>query len=61
MVFDKNRPEDLDTKTEDHAVDALRYMILQLYSPSKKDIAPWLEKELQRLASTDFYLPGIRA
>jgi len=61
MVFDKNRPEDLNTKTEDHAVDALRYMILQLYSPSKKEIAPWLEKELQRLASTDFYLPGIRA
>ena len=27
MQADNNRPEDLDTKQEDHAVDALRYLL----------------------------------
>jgi len=32
---DKNRPEDIDTHTEDHAADALRYLLAQLAGKSR--------------------------
>ena len=28
MVHDQHRPEDLDTEAEDHAVDAIRYLVM---------------------------------
>jgi len=35
MVSDKNRPEDIDTDTEDHAPDTLRYFLMSRPAPSK--------------------------
>jgi len=31
----KSNPEDLDTHTEDHAADELRYAVMHLYQPSR--------------------------
>ena len=28
MQYDKTRPEDLDTKLEDHILDSLRYLVM---------------------------------
>lgn len=33
----KSNPEDLDTHTEDHAADELRYAIMHLYRPSRAE------------------------
>lgn len=35
MVYDKNKPEDLDTKGEDHAVDESRYLMQFLQLPDQ--------------------------
>ena len=35
----KSNPEDLDTKSEDHAADAARYGIMHVYQPSPTPVA----------------------
>lgn len=43
LVHDENRPEDLDTKGEDHAADPDRYMLMSLHE--RKGIKPLSEVE----------------
>jgi hypothetical protein len=35
---DRRNPEDIDTKSEDHAADALRYLMMYAYKASKPKV-----------------------
>ena len=50
MIRDEKNPEDLDTTTEDHAVDACRYALTSVVAPtkSKKD-KPVLQQQIDNL------------
>jgi hypothetical protein len=61
QTYSKTRPEDLDTKGEDHAVDALRYGLMHLGSPNEPEKPkPWLQKELDKLKAMDDDYTGVR-
>ena len=52
-VYDKHKTEDLDTKGEDHALDALRYGMMHAITPKKENVKPWIERELDKLDALD--------
>mgnify|MGYP003145785459 CR=1 FL=1 len=60
MIHDEKRPEDLDTKQEDHGVDALRYGLAHLGSPSIIKKKSWVDKELAKLLKLETDYPGVR-
>ena len=49
----KTNPEDVDTKMEDHALDALRYLLFSrpLAPQQAKETLPWLKRDSERSAS----------
>ena len=50
MVRDDKNPEDLDTTTEDHAVDACRYALTHILAPTQKRIKePVLQQQINKL------------
>ena len=61
LVHDEKRPEDLNTKGEDHHADQMRYFLHYVGSPTKVVQKPWLQKELDKLLSEDTDYQGIRA
>ena len=61
LVHDEKRPEDLNTKGEDHHADQMRYFLHYVGSPTKVIQKPWLQKELDKLLSEDTDYQGIRA
>jgi hypothetical protein len=67
MMGDKSRPDDIDTDQEDHAVDALKYLLLDwpvntTAKPNEADadVARWLRlaKMRQREAKVERYMQG---
>jgi hypothetical protein len=36
LVYDKNNPEDVDTRAEDHAYDALKYLLTSVGDYKRK-------------------------
>lgn len=67
LMADKSRPDDIDTDQEDHAVDALKYLLLDWpvdTAPKRNqqdaDVDRWLRlaKAKQRQANVDRYLHG---
>jgi hypothetical protein len=60
LVHSEKRPEDLDTKQEDHSADALRYGLMYIGSPSKDSVKPYLQRELEKLLAMDTTWTGIR-
>ncbi len=60
LVHSEKRPEDLDTKQEDHSADALRYGLMYIGSPSKDSVKPYLQRELEKLLAMDSTWTGIR-
>lgn len=52
MRHDRNNPEDLDTKDEDHAVDALRYLLgcrpYEVHKRASKKYAEGADGRVQR-------------
>ena len=53
LVYDENRPEDIDTKQEDHAYDEWRYLMMQYpLKPSEEGVKKPLE--YNPLDSDDF-------
>ena len=50
MVRDDKNPEDLDTTTEDHAVDACRYALTHILAPTQKRLKePVLQQQINKL------------
>jgi hypothetical protein len=47
LPFDKNQTEDVDTKAEDHAYDALRYGLTntRLPEPPKRDVQKMIVRQ----------------
>jgi hypothetical protein len=61
MIHDDRRPEDLNTKSEDHAVDALGYGLMHIGKPVEvPEVKPWLQKELDMLLKLETDYPGVR-
>ena len=49
MIHDDRRPEDLDTKQEDHALDALRYGSYHIGKPPEiQETKPWVQREIDQ-------------
>ena len=61
LVHDDKRPEDLDTKGEDHHADQMRYMLHYIGAPKKVVQKPWLQKELDKLLHEETSYEGVRA
>jgi hypothetical protein len=57
MVFDSTKTEDMDTHGEDHAVDALRYALINLAAPS---IRGWLSDAPEQEPSNDLPATTLR-
>lgn len=56
MVHDENKPEDLDTQTDDHVLDALRYLCMgRPYLTTLKAAEPW--KDVRNLQLRTFMDP----
>ena len=50
MIRDERNPEDLDTKSDDHILDALRYSLTNINAPVKpKKVLSRLEQEIEDL------------
>ncbi len=61
MIHDERKPEDLNTKSEDHAVDALGYGLMHIGKPVEvPEVKPWLQKELDMLLKLETDYPGVR-
>ena len=53
--------EDLDTKQEDHALDALRYGLYHIGKPPEiKETKPWVQREIEKLLRLEVGVPGVR-
>jgi len=61
LVHDDKKPEDLNTRGEDHHADQMRYFLHYVGSPTKVIQKPWLQKELDKLLSLETDYSGIRA
>ena len=61
MIHDDRRPEDLDTKQEDHAMDALRYGLYHIGKPPEvQETKPWVQREIEKLLRLEVGVPGVR-
>lgn len=46
LMYDKNAPDDLDTRMEDHAIDAARYLLHTLRNRKSHEVATGIEAKL---------------
>mgnify|MGYP003654202830 FL=1 len=53
MIFDEKRPEDLDTTLEDHALDALRYALTHVQTPTKIEAKSKDQLDYEKLLNPD--------
>ena len=58
LAYDQRKPEDVDTKSEDHAPDALRYLLINLAEPT---ITGWLHDDAPLTADHAVYDPTAQA
>lgn len=61
LVHDDKKPEDMNTRGEDHHADQMRYFLHYVGSPTKVIQKPWLQKELDKLLSEETDYVGVRA
>jgi hypothetical protein len=53
MIFDERKPEDLDTTLEDHALDALRYALTHVQTPTKIQAKSKDQLDYEKLINPD--------
>lgn len=53
LIHDEKKPEDLDTKGEDHAADTDRYMLMSLHETKAAPAKNEIEKKLDKLKKKD--------